>query len=123
MLSSVDTAHALSSSAYGIVPAPRLGASQNVAYPAAGNTPALSAQLGTSTYMIEINTKVSASATGIRVAIGANPVATATSKYIGPGYTVYYKTYPGEFVSVIADDNNQGTVNIVEISASNPGVG
>ena len=59
----------------------RQKASQNVAYAAAGGASAQSAAFGSQTYAIRVCAVgvVSATIDGVRIAVGDNPTATATS--------------------------------------------
>lgn len=97
-----------------IVPAPRLGVSQNINYNAAGGAAVLGSVFGSSTSMVQVGVKPSATATGVRIDIGLSPNASATSALVPCGALVYYRVYPGETVSVISDDANVSAVNVVE---------
>lgn len=97
-------------------PAPRWGASQDVAYNAAGGALVQAKAFAATTQMIEVATKPSSTATGIRVSLtGGPPGSVGTSnKLIPPGAVVYARVYGGEVLSVISDDGNAGVCNVTE---------
>ena len=99
------------------VPAPRLGTSQNVSYGAAGNAGTLSNQFGATTQLIQVGTRPSGTANGVRIAIGLSPSAISSSAFVPSGALVYYRVYPGEYLSVVSDDTNGGVLNVVECSS------
>lgn len=96
------------------IPAPRIGAAQDVSYNASGGSVALSTAFGALTQMVQVTLPPSATGTGARIAFGANPNPSSTGALIITGSVMYYRVYPGEKIGVISNDSTTGALNIVE---------
>ena len=96
----------------------RLGASQNVAYAAAGGASAQSTAFGAQTRYIRVTTVgvVSATIDGVRLVIGENPTATATSTLLPANWVEFYTCTAGQKIAVLGNNTGTGSVNITELS-------
>lgn len=96
----------------------RPSTSQNVSYNAAGGASAQSAAFGSQTYWIRVVSVgvVSATIDGVRIAIGTNPTASATSTLLPVNWVEYIKVTPGEKIAVLGNNTGTGTVNITELT-------
>jgi outer membrane protein W len=100
-------------------PASRQGATQNVAFNAAGGASTQSTTLGSQTYQVRIavsGTGFVAGTGGVRLSIGDNPTATATSMFQPNIAVEYYTTTPGQNVAVLGNDAGTGTISVAEFS-------
>lgn len=102
------------------VSASRQGASQNVAFAAAGGASAASTVFGTQTYQILLSvsgTSFVAGTGGVRIRIGdGTPTATATDTFLPVGVIEYFAVTPGQKVAVIGNDAGTGTLSVTELS-------
>jgi hypothetical protein len=93
-------------------------ATQNVAYAAAGGASAQSTAFGSQTYHIRVCAVgvVSASIDGVRIVVGENPTATATSTLLPVNWKEYIKCTPGQKIAVLGNNTGTGTVSVVELT-------
>jgi hypothetical protein len=93
-------------------------ATQNVAYAAAGGASAQSTAFGSQTYAIRVCAAgvVSASIDGVRIAVGDNPTATATSALLPVQWPEYIKCSPGQKIAVLGNNTGTGSVNVTELT-------
>jgi len=96
----------------------RQGASQNVSYAAAGGASAQSTAFGAQTYWIRVASVgvISASIDGVRILVGENPTAVATSPLLAVGIPEYIAVSPGQKIAVLGNNTGTGVVNITELS-------
>ena len=96
----------------------RQKATQNVAYAAAGGASAQSTAFGSQTYYIRVLAVgvVSATIDGVRIAVGENPTATATSTLLPVNWTQYIKCSPGQKIAVLGNNTGTGTVSVTELT-------
>jgi hypothetical protein len=96
----------------------RQKATQNVAYAAAGGASAQSTAFGSQTYAIRVCSAgiVSASIDGVRIAVGDNPTATATSPLLPVQWVEYIKCGPGQKIAVLGNNTGTGSVNVTELT-------
>jgi hypothetical protein len=105
-----------------IAPAPssRLGASQNVAYNAAGGASAASAAFGAQTFQIRVSAVSAAAAAvgdGVRIVIGdGTPAASATSTLLALNWEAYFTVTPGQKIAVLSNNASTGSLNVTEIA-------
>jgi outer membrane protein W len=100
-------------------PASRMGATQNVAFNAAGGASTQSTTFGSQTYQIRVavsGTGSVAGTGGVRIAIGDNPTATATSMFVPNVVAEYFTVTPGQKVAVLGNDAGTGNLSVVEFS-------
>ena len=91
---------------------------QNVAYAAAGGSSAQSTAFGSQTYAIRICSAgiVSATIDGVRIAVGDNPTASATSALLPVQWVEYVKCSPGQKIAVLGNNTGTGSVNVTELT-------
>jgi hypothetical protein len=96
----------------------RQKATQNVAYAAAGGASAQSTAFGSQTYAIRVCAVgvVSATIDGVRIAVGENPTATATSTLLPVNWKEYIKCSPGQKIAVLGNNTGTGTVSVTELT-------
>jgi len=98
----------------------RQGASQNVAFAAAGGSSAASTAFGSQTYQIRVSvsgTGFVAGTGGVRVRIGdGTPVAVATDTFIPNLGTEYFIVTPGQKIAVLGNDAGTGNLSVTEMS-------
>ena len=96
----------------------RVLATQNVAYNAAAGASTQSTAFGSQTYAIRVCSAgvVSASIDGVRIAVGDNPTATATSALLPVQWVEYIKCGPGQKIAVLGNNTGTGTVNVTELT-------
>jgi hypothetical protein len=96
----------------------RHGVTQNVAYNAAGGASAQSTNFGSQTRTIRVSSAgvVSASIDGVRINVGDNPTAAATSALLPVQWVEYIKCSPGQKIAVLGNNTGTGTVNVVELT-------
>jgi hypothetical protein len=92
----------------------RQGASQNVAYNAAGGASVQSTVLAAKTVCVMISVHIGSTGTGVRIAMGVNPVATSNSTLLPGSGTWFWDIAPGWLIAAISDDGNAGSINITE---------
>lgn len=97
------------------VPAILIGTSQNLSYNVAGGASAQSQAFGDNTTLIEVAAHVTGS--GVRIATGTAPVASATSKLLPGSGTWFFVVAPGWKLAAISDDATTGTINICEAAS------
>lgn len=90
------------------------GASQNVTYAATGGVSAQSAAFSSGCTMVQISFHLGATNTGVRIAGGVNPTATAASTLLPASGTYFCGVSPGWKIAVLSDDAGTGTINITE---------
>jgi|RhiMetdeSRZDD1v2_1073273.scaffolds.fasta_scaffold797566_2 hypothetical protein len=98
----------------------RLGASQNVAYNAAGGASAASTVFGAQTYQVRvvaISGVAAAIGDAVRIVVGdGTPTATATSTVLSVNQAEYLTCTPGQKVAVLSNNASTGTLNVTEIA-------
>jgi hypothetical protein len=96
----------------------RQKATQNVAYNAAAGASTQSTAFGSQTYAIRVCSAgvVSASIDGVRIAVGDNPTATATSALLPVQWPEYIKCSPGQKIAVLGNNTGTGSINVVELT-------
>jgi hypothetical protein len=90
------------------------GTSQNVTYLASGSASAQSTAFSAGCTMVQISVHLGATATGVRIAGGTNPTATATSTLLPASGTWFCGVSPGWKIAALSDDANGGSINITE---------
>jgi hypothetical protein len=96
----------------------RPGASQNLAYAAAGGSSAASTAFGPQTFFIRLSAVglVDSTNTGCRYAIGSAPVATASSVLLPLNWVGDpIKVTPGQKVAAISNSASIGSLSITEL--------
>jgi len=94
----------------------RQGAAQNVAYAAAGSASAQSVAFGPQTYWIRVTAPGVLSATsGLRILVGDNPTAIATSTLLPVNWVEYIHVTPGQKIAVISNDTVTGNLSVTEL--------
>lgn len=95
------------------------GASQNVAFAAAGGASAASTAFGSQTRYLRLCFVGVVSATaGARYVVGdGTPTAAATSTLLPPNWVQYVACNPGQKVAVISNDATTGSLSIVEMAS------
>jgi hypothetical protein len=100
--------------------ASRQGASQNVAFAAAGGASAASTAFGAQTYQIRVSisgTGFVAGTGGVRLRIGdGTPTATATDVFQPSNWVEYFNVTPGEKIAVLGNDAGTGNLSVTEMS-------
>jgi hypothetical protein len=98
----------------------RLGASQNLAYNAAGGASAASAAFGAQTYQIRVVALSGAAAAlndGVRVVVGdGTPAAGATSTLLPLNQPEYLTCAPGQKIAALSNNASTGSLNVTEIA-------
>jgi hypothetical protein len=99
----------------------RLGATQNVAFAAAGGANAQSAAFGSQTYWVLVSVVgIYAAGSGVRIAIGdstgGGPVASATSTVIPVNFPFIFAVTPGQKIAVLSNDTTTGNLSVTELS-------
>lgn len=98
----------------------RLGASQNVAYNAAGGASAASTAFGSQTFQIcvvAISAVAAAAGDAVRIVVGdGTPTAGATSSVLPLNVVEYFTCSPGQKIAVLSNNASTGTLNITEIA-------
>jgi hypothetical protein len=92
----------------------RYGATQNLAYNAAGGASVQSAPFNTKTGVVRLAVHIPSTGSGVRIAVGTNPVASATSTLYPGSMIEFVMLGQGELVAIISDDANTGSINITE---------
>ena len=96
----------------------RQKATQNIAYNAAAGASTQSTAFGSQTYAIRVCSAgiVSATIDGVRIAVGDNPTATATSALLPVQWVEYIKCSPGQKIAVLGNNTGTGSVSVVELT-------
>jgi hypothetical protein len=98
----------------------RLGASQNVAYNAAGGASAASTAFGTQTRYVQLvaaSAVAVAASDGVRIVIGdGTPTATATSTLLPLNWVAVYECTPGQKVAALSHNASTGSLSITELT-------
>jgi hypothetical protein len=96
----------------------RILSTQNVAYNAAAGASTASNAFSSQTRFIRVLAVgvVSATIDGVRIAVDAAPVSTATSVLIAVNYPEVFKVTPGQKISVLGNNTGTGTVNVTELT-------
>jgi hypothetical protein len=97
----------------------RQGASQNVAYAAAGGASAASAAFGSQIYWIRVASVGVPSATldGVRIKVGdGTPVADANSTLLPLNWAEIIAVTPGQKIAVLGNNTGTGSVSVTELS-------
>jgi hypothetical protein len=73
---------------------------------------------GSQTYFIRVSSAgvVSATIDGVRIAVGDNPTATATSTLLPVQWVEYIKCSPGQKIAVLGNNTGTGSVNVTELT-------
>ena len=95
----------------------RQGASQNIAYAAAGGSSAASSAFDTQTRAIRVSVPGVISATsGVRIVVGdGTPTASATSVLL-PVNWIEYIVVTGQKIAVLGNDTVTGNLSVTELS-------
>jgi len=95
----------------------RQGATQNVAYNAAGGASAASAAFGPETYWIRVSAPGVLSATsGVRIKVGdGTPAADATSTLLPVNWVEVVQVTPGQKIAAISNDSVTGNLSVTEL--------
>jgi len=104
-------------SAYRIVQ----GSAQNVAFAAAGGASAQSAAFGSQTRAIRVCVPIPYSGTGstavgVRIEIGDNPTASASSALLPGNEPEVFIVSPGQKIAVLSNDATTGNLNVVQLT-------
>ena len=93
-------------------------ATQNVAYAVAGGASAQSTAFGSQTYAIRVCAVglESASVDGVRINVGDNPTASATSPLLAMNWVEYVKCTPGQKISALANNTAAGSLSVTELT-------
>ena len=98
----------------------RQGASQNVAFAAAGGASAASTAFGSETYQIRVSVSGTGFVTGtggVRIRIGdGTPTAVATDVFLPSNWVEYFNVTPGQKIAVLGNDAGTGTLSVTEMS-------
>ena len=98
----------------------RLGASQNVAYNAAGGASTASTAFGSQTTQIRVlatSGVAGAIGDGVRVIIEAGtPSAVATSTVIPLNIPEYFSVSPGQKIAALSNNASTGSLNVTEVA-------
>jgi hypothetical protein len=92
-------------------------ASQNISYAVAGGASAQSAAFGSQTFFIRVSAAgvVDATNTGVKIALGSNPVASATSTLLPLNWVTVLKTSPGQKIAAIGASAAVGSLSVTEL--------
>ena len=85
---------------------------QDIDYEASTGSAVQSAAVGAQCVAVMLTTEESS----VRVAIGANPTATATSTRLPQGAMAVFQIKPGDKISAISNNATTGVLNITEIT-------
>jgi hypothetical protein len=89
----------------------------NVTFNAAGGASVQSAAFGSQTKYIRICVQGAITATsGVRISVGDNPTASATTPLVPVNWVEYIKVTPGQKIAVLANDTVTGTLSVVELT-------
>jgi hypothetical protein len=89
----------------------------NVTFNAAGGASVQSAAFGAQTKYIRICVQGAVTATsGLRVAVGDNPTASATTALLPVNWIEYVKVTPGQKIASLGNDTVTGTLSVVELT-------
>jgi hypothetical protein len=89
----------------------------NVAFNAAAGASVQSAAFGAQTKYIRICTQGAITATsGVRIAVGDNPTASATTALLPVNWVEYVKVTPGQKIAALGNDAATGTLSVVELT-------
>lgn len=99
----------------------RQGASQNVAFAAAGGASAASTVFGSQTYQIRVSvsgTGFIAGTGGVRIRIGdGTPAAVATDVFLSNlSPAEYFSVSPGQKIAVLGNDAGTGNLSVTEMA-------
>ena len=96
----------------------RILATQNVAYNAAAGASTQSTAFASQTRYIRVCAVGLTSATidGVRIAVGENPTATATSALLPVQWPEYIKCSPGQKIAVLGNNTGTGSVSVSELT-------
>jgi hypothetical protein len=97
----------------------RIGASQNVAFAAAGGSSAQSTAFSSQCYFIRVTAAglVDSTNNGVRIALGSNPTASATSTLLPLNWVARIKISPGQKLGCLSNAAATGSLNIVELDS------
>lgn len=96
------------------IQAVQLGATQNVAYNAAGGASTSSTAFGAATTLIAISLNIASTDTGIRIAIAASPTASSTTTWLPTSGVYYFAVMPGWKVAVLSNNATTGSIGVTE---------
>jgi len=95
----------------------RHATSSNVTFNAAGGASVQSAAFGAQTRYIRICVQGAITATsGVRIAIGDNPTASASTALLPVNWVEYVKVTPGQRIAVLGNDTVTGSLSLVELT-------
>jgi hypothetical protein len=96
----------------------RQKATQNVAYNAAAGASTQSTAFSSQTYAIRVCSVgiVSATIDGVRIAVGDNPTASATSALLPVNWFEYINCSPGQKIAVLGNNTGTGSVSVTELT-------
>ena len=95
------------------------GFSQNVPYAASTGASAQSNPFNAQTRVIRVcvtGLMTATTGTGVRIEIGDNPTATATSLLLVPNIPEYFIVSPGQKIAVLGNDTATGNVGVTEMT-------
>lgn len=92
--------------------------SQNVAYSGSAGASVQSSAFGAQTYWIRAVAvgAVTATNTGVHIAVGDNPTATSSSPLLPLNWIEYIECVPGQKVAALSDTATTGTLNVTELT-------
>jgi hypothetical protein len=89
----------------------------NVTFAASGGASAQSAAFGSQTKYIRICTQGAVTGTsGVRIAVGDNPTASATTALLPVNWLEYIKVTPGQKIAALSNDSVPGTLSVIELT-------
>jgi hypothetical protein len=95
----------------------QIGTPANLSYSASGGTSQQSSAFGSQTYWIRVcavgNTATNA---GVRIKVGDNPTAAATSVLLPLNWVEVIRCTPGQKIAALGNDATAGTLSITELS-------
>ena len=96
----------------------RYGTTQNLAYAVAGGASAPSNAFGSQTRYIRVVAVgvVGATNDGVRIAIEAAPVASATTILLALNIPEFIKVSPGQKIAALSNNATVGSLNVTELT-------
>jgi hypothetical protein len=96
----------------------RQKATQIVAYNGSAGASVQSTAFGSQTYMIRVCAVGVESATvdGVRINVGDNPTASATSPLLAMNWVEYVKCTPGQKIAALANNTAAGSLSVTELT-------
>jgi hypothetical protein len=96
----------------------REGAAQNVAYNAAAGASTQSSAFGSQTYWIRVSAVgvVNGTNDGVRIKVGDNPTASATTTLLPLNWVEWIKCTPGQKAAALSNNTTAGSLSVTELS-------